>query len=178
MIESRLYYDLRNFPRSRAALTAARTAAGAIYCPPALQAAIDMQAGIINSQEKDFRTGFSYFIEAFDAFQNFDTPNAVLALKYMLLCKIMMSAAEEVGSLIDGMKNIHMIGSACRHVAAPLPPHAVRTGKSGIKFAGPDVEAMRAVAAAYKKRSLDDFTAALSKYAAAPLMHAPLPHPS
>ncbi len=81
LIESRLYYDLRNFPRSRAALTAARTAAGAIYCPPALQAAIDMQAGIINSQEKDFRTGFSYFVEAFDAFQNFDTPNAVLALK-------------------------------------------------------------------------------------------------
>jgi len=140
LVESRLYYDLRNFPRSRAALTAARTAAGAIYCPPALQAAIDMQAGIINSQEKDFRTGFSYFVEAFDAFQNFDTPNAVLALKYMLLCKIMSSAAEEVGSLIDG--------------------------KSGIKFAGPDVEAMRAVAAAYKKRSLDDFTAALSKYSA------------
>ena len=63
-----------------------------------------MQAGIINSQEKDFRTGFSYFVEAFDAFQNFDTPNAVLALKYMLLCKIMSSAAEEVGSLIDGMQ--------------------------------------------------------------------------
>ena len=102
LVESRLYYDLRNFPRSRAALTAARTAAGAIYCPPALQAAIDMQAGIINSQEKDFRTGFSYFVEAFDSFQNFDTPNAVLALKYMLLCKIMSSAAEEVGSLIDG----------------------------------------------------------------------------
>jgi len=140
LIESRLYYDLRNFPRSRAALTAARTAAGAIYCPPALQAAIDMQAGIINSQEKDFRTGFSYFVEAFDAFQNFDTPNAVLALKYMLLCKIMSSAAEEVGALIDS--------------------------RSGVRFAGPDVEAMRAVAAAYKKRSLDDFTAALSKYSA------------
>ena len=154
LVESRLYYDLRNFPRSRAALTAARTAAGSIYCPPALQAAIDMQAGIINSQEKDFRTGFSYFVEAFDAFQNFDTPNAVLALKYMLLCKIMSSAAEEVGSLIDG---------------APPPPHTIALshagwpGKSGIKFAGPDVEAMRAVAAAYKKRSLDDFTAALTK---------------
>ena len=106
LVESRLYYDLRNFPRSRAALTAARTAAGAIYCPPALQAAIDMQAGIINSQEKDFRTGFSYFVEAFDSLQNFDTPNAVLALKYMLLCKIMSSAAEEVGSLIDGTPSL------------------------------------------------------------------------
>ena len=65
-----------------------------------------MQAGIINSQEKDFRTGFSYFVEAFDSFQNFDTPNAVLALKYMLLCKIMSSAAEEVGSLIDGTPSL------------------------------------------------------------------------
>jgi 26S proteasome regulatory subunit N6 len=115
LVESRLYYDLRNFPRSRAALTAARTAAGAIYCPPALQAAIDMQAGIINSQEKDFRTGFSYFVEAFDSFQNFDTPNAVLALKYMLLCKIMSSAAEEVGAIIDGMTSLRLC--RCRMIS-------------------------------------------------------------
>ena len=128
LVESRLYYDLRNFPRSRAALTAARTAAGSIYCPPALQAAIDMQAGIINSQEKDFRTGLSYFVEAFDAFQNIDTPNAVLALKYMLLCKILMGQPEDVPGLI--------------------------AGKAGLKYAGKGLDALRAMAQAYAASGL------------------------
>ena len=114
LIESRLYYDLRNFPRSRAALTAARTAAGAIYCPPALQAAIDMQAGIINSQEKDFRTGFSYFVEAFDAFQNFDTPNAVLSLK----CVRSVSQCIFVTSCADTCSCARL----CRLPLRKLPP--------------------------------------------------------
>ena len=62
LAESIAYHRLGNIQKARGSLTSARTAASAIYCPPKMQADLDIQSGILHSAEKkDWKTAFSYF---------------------------------------------------------------------------------------------------------------------
>uniref|UniRef100_A0A1I7U3B7 PCI domain-containing protein n=1 Tax=Caenorhabditis tropicalis TaxID=1561998 RepID=A0A1I7U3B7_9PELO len=138
--ESKAYYNLSNIGRARASLTGARTTANAIYVNPRMQAALDLQSGVLHAaDEKDFKTAFSYFYEAFEGYDSVDEKSAALtALKYMLLCKVMLDVPDEVNSLLSA--------------------------KLALKYSGSDLEAMKAIAVAAQKRSLKDFQAAFGAY--------------
>ncbi|RKP19639.1 PCI-domain-containing protein [Rozella allomycis CSF55] len=78
LLESKSFFALKNIPK-------ARTSANAVYCPPVMQAQLDLQSGILYAEEKDFKTALSYFYEALEGYSNLEDKRALLALKYMLL---------------------------------------------------------------------------------------------
>ena len=139
LLESRVYHALGNLPKGRAALTSARTSAASVYTPPLLQANLDMQSGMLHAEDKDFNTAFSYFIEALDGYHTQDeSVKAAAALQYMLLCKIMLNLVDDVNQLM--------------------------TSKQALKYAGKNLEAMKAVARAHANRSLEEYEKALGDY--------------
>jgi len=139
LLESKTYNALGNLPKARAALTSARTTANSIYVPPRVQAQLDLQSGILHaSEERDFKTAFSYFYEAFEQYDSVEDKFALTALKYMLMSKIMLRTPEEV--------------------------HNIVSGKLALKYSGADIEAMKLVAQASKNRSLADFQSTVKKY--------------
>lgn len=104
-----------------------------------MQGALDLQSGILHAaDEKDFKTAYSYFYEAFEGYDSVESGKALTALKYMLLCKIMLGLADDVNQIVSG--------------------------KLAITYSGRDIDAMKAVAQASHKRSLADFQQALKEY--------------
>lgn len=142
LVESRAHHALRNLPKAKAALTAARTAANAVYVPPSLQAQLDLQTGVVGAEEKDFKTAYSYFYEAFEQFSALGSDGsdaqAVRCLMYMIMCKVMTGDTGEINGIIST--------------------------KGGLKYAGVEVDAMKAVAAAHADRSLAAFEKALADF--------------
>jgi len=139
VIECRTHYALQNVPKAKASLTAAKTNANAIHCPPLMQAEIDLWSGVLCAREKDHRTSFSYFYEAFEAYNAAEKlVKAKVAIKYMLLSKIMMGRPQETKVIIGS--------------------------KSGMKYTGSEIDAMAAVAKAQDDRCLKKLEAVLLQY--------------
>lgn len=139
LLESRVYRGIGNMAKSKAALTSARTAAASIYCPPTLQASLDLQSGVLHAEDKDYTTAYSYFFESFENLSAQGEERALGALKYMLLCKVMLNLPEDVNSLLS-------IKLAAKYAQLR------------------DVESMRAIARAHQERNLGAFEKALRDY--------------
>lgn len=98
LVESKVHHGLRGMAKSKAALTASRTNANAIYVAPALQSQIDLMSGVLHCEEGDYDTAHSYFLEAFEQLDQLDDrEQAVPCLKYMMLCKILDGLSKALG---------------------------------------------------------------------------------
>jgi 26S proteasome regulatory subunit N6 len=103
LLESKLIYMNKNWPKAKAALSACRSAANSVYVAPLLQADIETTAGMIHLAERDIQIAYSYFYEGFEAFhQNGQKNRAATNFQYLLLCRIMMDNIEEASNLVTG----------------------------------------------------------------------------
>ena len=151
LMESKIHFGLRNVPKAKAALTASRTCANAIYVSPQLQATIDSMSGTLHCEEGDYDTAHSYFLEAFEQLDQLnDRDRAVPCLKYMMLCKIL-------DSLTKALKLSAKGGVGAKSNRSDVDISGMLTGRQGVKYAGKDIEAMSAIANAASRRSLKDF---------------------
>lgn len=115
-------------------------------------------SGILHAEDKDYTTAYSYFFEAFEhlSAQGEDDGKALGALKYMLLCKVMLNL---VSALIHPCDNNRLT------VAQPEDVTSLLSIKLAVKYAQlKEVESIRAVARAHQDRNLADFQKALRDY--------------
>ncbi|KAG2349288.1 hypothetical protein BDR05DRAFT_1019543 [Suillus weaverae] len=127
LLESCVYHGIGNLSKSKVspsgaipvfslcALTSVRTAANSIYCPPHLQAAFDLQSGVLRAEDKDYTTTYSYFYETFENMSSQDDPAALNALKYMLLCKVMLNMLAVKYAQLCEIESMHAIAHQNRN---------------------------------------------------------------
>jgi len=158
LMESKIHFGLRNVPKAKAALTASRTCANAIYVAPNLQASIDTMSGTIHTEEGDYKTAHSYFLEAFEQLDQMNEQvQAVPCLKYMMLCKILDSLTKTL--------KLSAKGAIGADKNAGLDVSTLISSRQAVKYAGRDLEAMSAIGKAANSRSLNEFEKVLKEYA-------------
>jgi len=166
LLESKIHFALRNVPKAKAALTASRTAANAIYVSPAMQAEIDTMSGTIHTEEGDYNTAHSYFLEAFEQLDQMNDDEAIVALKYMMLCRILDSLRVALKmSKTATVSASSASGGGVGGKAEDVLTSGLLTGKQGIKYAGRETQALSAVAEAANHRNLREFESVLKEYA-------------
>jgi 26S proteasome regulatory subunit N6 len=160
LMECKIHFGLRNVPKAKSALTASRTAANAIYVAPNLQSEIDTMSGTIQTEEGDYNTGHSYFLEAFEQLDQMNQKaQATKSLKYMMLCRILDSLTKTLKLSAKGAIGIDKTGSS-----TGLDISNLVTSRQAVKYAGRDLEAMTAIAKAAFERSLNSFETVLKDY--------------
>jgi 26S proteasome regulatory subunit N6 len=158
LMESKIHFGLRNVPKAKAALTASRTCANSIYVSPNLQASIDNMSGTIHTEEGDYNTAHSYFLESFEQLDQMNEQvKAVPCLKYMMLCRILDSLTKTL--------KLSAKGAIGAEKNAGLDLGTLITSRQAVKYAGKDLEAMNAIGKAATSRSLNAYENVLKDYA-------------
>uniref|UniRef100_A0A0N4ZYW0 PCI domain-containing protein n=1 Tax=Parastrongyloides trichosuri TaxID=131310 RepID=A0A0N4ZYW0_PARTI len=136
--ESVAYYCLKNYMKAKAALMNAKALSNASNLEPIIQSKLDMHSGAIFLTEKEYRTAFSYFYEALE---NYDANNkreeAIMAIKYLCITKLMMNKPEEVKNFMSS--------------------------KFGIKYYGEELHFIEEMASAVSKKCVRQFDSIVKK---------------
>ncbi|KAG5518316.1 hypothetical protein PMAC_003112 [Pneumocystis sp. 'macacae'] len=103
LLESQIYYAIKNIPKARASLTSARTCANAIYCLPHIQTGLDLQSGILHAEEKDYNTAYSYFYEAYEGFSMSSDPRTSSDVQSFISTKV---SQKHAGRDLDAMNAV------------------------------------------------------------------------
>lgn len=170
LLESKIHFALRNVPKSKAALTASRTAANSIYVSPTQQADIDSMSGTIHTEEGDYNTAHSYFLEAYEQLDQMNQMEAATkALKYMMLCKILDSLRKTLklsstGTVGHGGASSSTTATSKQQRPAGDWVSSMLTAKQSIKYAGTDMQALIDIAKASQNRNLKEFESILLQY--------------
>jgi 26S proteasome regulatory subunit N6 len=172
LVESKIHHALRNLPKSKAALTASRTAANAIYVAPGLQSTIDEMSGVLHCEEGDYNTAHSYFLESFEQLDTLEGnaekkgetvssdgegSSALKCLKYMMLCKILDNLTKALQLSAKG-------GVGAKSDKTSVDIASIISSKQGVKYAGRDIDAMTAIASAASERSLAKYQSVTSTF--------------
>ncbi|KAF6750132.1 hypothetical protein DFP72DRAFT_851824 [Ephemerocybe angulata] len=98
-------YPIGNFPKAKAALRSSRTAANSAYCPPLLQAALDLQPAFSTPRTRIIRQRIHISLGRLRICPHRGMRERWGAqvrwgLKYMLLCKVILGLPEDVNALL------------------------------------------------------------------------------
>ncbi|KAI5172456.1 26S proteasome regulatory subunit N6 [Nematocida sp. LUAm3] len=95
-LESKVYYELKNLPKAKSSLTLARSTLTFVYCPPRLQAKIDLLNGIYLADEREYKTATAHILEALEGFSIAqDKKETVRCGRYLVLMKTMEGKTKE-----------------------------------------------------------------------------------
>jgi 26S proteasome regulatory subunit N6 len=117
-------------------------------------------SGTIQTEEGDYNTAHSYFLEAFEQLDQMkDETQAMKSLKYMMLCRILDSLTKALKLSAKGAIGVDKTGRD-----ASLDISTLVTSRQAVKYAGRDLEAMTAIAKAASERSLNGYEKVLKEY--------------
>lgn len=111
LVQSKIYHSLENLAKAKASLTAARSCANSIFVSTSIQAEIDLMSGILQAEDQDYKTAYSYFYESFEGFDSqSESDQALKSFKLLLICKIMMNQMDDVNALLNGKYAVKYAG--------------------------------------------------------------------
>lgn len=100
-LESKVYYKLRNLPRAKSSLTLSRSTSTMVYCPPLVQAKMDLLNSMYLTDEREYKTAAAYALDAVEGFALAkDAKLGVVSVRYLLLMKIMENKPRELQTLL------------------------------------------------------------------------------